>query len=180
MASEARKISNIWIAKYAKEITGKVLSIGSGDDSDWCGSKYRKYFLNSSLYLTSDIAENIKTDLRVDVRSMIQIKNGEYDCLFCAGTLEHVDDMFSAMSEMARVLKPGGVLLLGVPFGQAIHRVPQDFWRMTIYGLRYLLDRFGFDDKDILQVPRPVKEASRRPFPSCYWSKSVRRKDGAI
>ncbi len=172
MASRARKLSNDWIAKHAVEVTGKVLSIGSGSDDDWHGKKYRAYFENASLYLTSDIAKNIKTDLRVDVRDMVDIGDGAYDCIFCAGTLEHVDDFFGAMSEMARVLKPGGTLLLGVPFGFAIHRLPQDFWRMTIYGLRYLLERFGFEEGDLLTIPGHIKG-----FDACYWSKSRRKSE---
>ena len=175
MASVARKISNDWIAKHALEVTGKVLSIGSGADDDWYGSRYRNYFKNASRYQTSDIAERIKTDLKLDVRDMSPVADGEYDCIFCAGTLEHVDDMFAAMSEMARVLKPGGTLLLGAPFGQAIHRAPQDFWRMTVYGLRYLLDRYGFDEQDLVRVPGKI-----RGFDSCYWSKSVKRQHSVV
>jgi SAM-dependent methyltransferase len=168
MVTEARLRSNEWIARHAEEITGKVLSIGSGDDYDWCGKKYRSYFKNASLYLTSDITH--KCDLVVDARDMKDIEDDAFDCLICMGTIEHIDDMFKAMSEMARVLKPGGVLLFGAPFGYKIHQQPMDFWRMTIYGLRYLIERFGFEEEDMVTFPGPIKG-----FDACYLAKARRK-----
>jgi len=170
MTSEARLVANKFIRRHAEKVTGKVLSIGSGGDLDWEGSRYRDYFKNSSAYFTSEISPTAKTDLKVDMRDMSQIASGMFDCIFCAGTLEHVDDMFGAMAETSRICKAGGTLLLGVPFGQAIHRPPQDFWRMTIHGLYYLLERFDFELDDILTIPGTIKG-----FPSCYWSNSIKK-----
>jgi len=172
-ASITRKKTNGWIAGHAAEVTGKVLSIGSGSDDDWEGQKYRTYF-PLARYHTSDIhnTKGFRTDLIVDARKMDMIATDEYDCLLCLGVIEHIDDMFGAMSEMARVLKPGGTFLFGVPFGFAIHRPPQDFWRMTIHGLRYLLERFGFEEEDVLALPGRLKI---KGFDACYLSKSRRK-----
>ena len=168
-ASVARQASNTWIANAAKDVEGKVLSIGSGNDLDWQGSRYRNYFPKAE-YFTSDITTSAKTkvNLIIDVRSMPQVEDASYDCVFIAGVLEHVDDIFSAMSEVSRILKPGGLLLLGVPFGQPIHRAPQDFWRLTIHGLEYLLDRYGFVlNSPIAGIPGKIPNLA-----SVYWSES--------
>jgi SAM-dependent methyltransferase len=170
MVTEARLESNKFIRKHAEKVTGKVLSIGSGGDLDWEGSKYRTYFKNSSAYFTSEISPTAKTDLRVDMRDMSQFVDGMFDCIFCAGVLEHVDDMFGAMAETSRITKKGGTLLLGVPFGYAVHRPPQDYWRMTIHGLYYLLERFDFELDDTLTLQGPIKD-----FPACYWSNSIKK-----
>lgn len=70
-----------------------------------------------------------------DLRA-IPISNGYYDIVVCISTLEHVgmdntlfrgpaedapDDYLVAVREMRRVLKPGGVFLLTVPFGPYMH-----------------------------------------------------------
>ena len=70
---------------------------------------------------------------------MPELADEAFDCIYCSGVLEHVDDPFAGIKEMTRVLKPDGVLLLGVPFRQAIHMAPQDFWRFTEFGIRHLL-----------------------------------------
>ena len=38
-----------------------------------------------------------------------------YDTILCNHVLEHVDDDLKAMSEMCRILKPGGLAIMQVP-----------------------------------------------------------------
>lgn len=61
------------------------------------------------------------------------------DGVICEVTLEHVRDPDGAVSEMARVLRPGGLLYLSVPFLQPFHSEPRDFVRWTLPGLRRLV-----------------------------------------
>ena len=75
----------------------------------------------------------------------------------------------AGIKEMTRVLKPGGVLLLGVPFRQAIHMAPQDFWRFTEFGIRHLL-RDAFEILELTQIlTDPICGAN---FPATYWVKA--------
>jgi SAM-dependent methyltransferase len=166
--SQARLESNAWIEAAAKYVTGNVLSIGSGSDLDGQGRKYRQYFSKTESYQTSEVSLRATTDLVLDVRNMEGIEDGEYDCVFCSGVLEHVDDLFGAMREIARILRTGGVLLLGVPLAQKIHRAPQDFWRMTIHGVRYLLENNGFKAALITPIAGP------EDFPATYWAKGIK------
>lgn len=163
--SKERIQSNKWIRRHAESIEGAVLSVGSGSDQDNAGSRYRNYFKNAAVYHTSDISLRAQVDLRLDVRDMSTIKDESYDCVFGSGILEHIDDIFAAMREINRVTKTGGVLLTGVPLGYRIHRAPQDFWRLTIHGLRYLLERHGFK---IVEV-ETIRGAYGKDFPAVYW-----------
>jgi SAM-dependent methyltransferase len=63
--------------------------------------------------------------------------------------LEHVDNAEYAVSEIARVLKPGGRLLITVPFLYPEHEAPYDFWRTTHHGLRSVLERHGLVVRDV-------------------------------
>lgn len=67
-----------------------------------------------------------------------------FDCVICTGTLEHVEDPWQAVREIQRVLKPGGIAHIDVPFIQGYHSDPSDYWRFTIDGLRLLCR--GFDE----------------------------------
>jgi SAM-dependent methyltransferase len=164
-----RRETNVWIREHVADITGSVLSIGSGSDSDKQGKHYRDYFTSCASYTTSDITTERGAALQIDVRAMPEIADAFYDCVFCGNVLEHVDDFMSALAEITRVLKPGGILVLGLPFRQPLHLEPHDYWRFTEYGIRYLLK----DQYDILRLD-PV-EYSVPKAPSSYWAKARKR-----
>jgi hypothetical protein len=44
---------------------------------------------------------------------------------------------------MARVLKPGGTVILTAPFAFRLHEEPYDYYRFTPHGLASMLDRVG-------------------------------------
>jgi SAM-dependent methyltransferase len=173
MPTPGRLQSNQWIRHEAAKITGRVLSIGSRDDSDGVGGRYRDYFVNASAYVTSEPEAEFNCDLLIDVRAMPQIESESWDAIFCSGVLEHVDRVDDAVAEMARVLKPGGTLLVGVPFRQAIHCAPQDFWRFTAFGLKFLLEKHDFVLADIASIQEDVPR-----FPVSYWARALRRLRG--
>lgn len=144
-ASPERRESNTIFRKWCADVSGAVLSIGSGGDIDKEGRTYRQYFANAASYLTSDCEPRMGCDVVLDARR-IGLKGELFDAVFASGVLEHVDDCHAAVAECHRVLKPGGVYIVGVPFQQPIHRAPHDFWRFTEFGVRYLLRAFTIRD----------------------------------
>lgn len=161
--SRARRHSNRWLRQHCRTIEGDVLSIGSGTDADGEGNYYSDYFVKASSYTTSDFSHDFGCDLTLDVRSMPQIKDESYDCVFCSGVLEHVDDVTDGLNEITRILKVGGTLLLGLPFRQAIHMAPNDYWRFTEYGIRHMLR-----DSYEIQHVEPIDTRAKN-FPATYW-----------
>ncbi len=59
-------------------------------------------------------------------------------------TLEHLQDPQLALSEISRVMRTGGALLLVAPHEWEVHQSPHDFFRYTRHGLELLLGRAGF------------------------------------
>jgi len=162
-------MSNGWLRESAKDIEGKVLSIGSFEDKDGQEGHYRDYFKSASSYETSDVIPFADLDYVLDVRDMNTIKDGEYDCVFCSGVLEHVEEFGKGVSEITRILKSGGTLLLGVPFRQAIHDYPTDYWRFTKFALEYLFkDKFYISE--IKEIDKEVED-----FPVAYWLKATKK-----
>lgn len=69
----------------------------------------------------------------------LPLRQDRADTVVCSHVLEHVRDPRQVVRELARVLKPGGTLILPVPFLFGIHSAPHDYWRFTRYGLTELV-----------------------------------------
>lgn len=90
---------------------------------------------------TVDFVAAPGVDVVADIHSL-PIADSSYDAIFCTGTLEHVVDPHTAVRELYRVLKPGGIVHIDVPFIQGYHPDPTDYWRFTRDGLKLLCGRF--------------------------------------
>jgi SAM-dependent methyltransferase len=168
MASRVRIESNEWLKPICANIKGKVLSIGSMDDKDRQGSFYKDYFASADSYVTSSPEQSHKCDLLLDVRDMKEVADEEFDCIYCSGVLEHVFEYQKGLSEMKRVLKSGGTLLLGLPFKQAIHMAPTDYWRFTKFALEKMLE------DDYIEV-NIADICGDKNFPVTYWVKATKK-----
>lgn len=73
-------------------------------------------------YLTGDLVSPI-ADMHFDLHS-IPLEDDRFDVVFCNHVMEHVDDAIQCMSELCRVMKPGG---------WGIMQVPQDTNRAVTY-----------------------------------------------
>jgi SAM-dependent methyltransferase len=85
-----------------------------------------------------------------DVRAMPMVPTDGYDTVLCSEVLEHVSDPERALTELHRVLRPGGTLVLSVPFLSRLHEEPHDYFRYTRHGLEHLLRAAGFRVAEIV------------------------------
>jgi SAM-dependent methyltransferase len=69
--------------------------------------------------------------------------NASFDIVLCNQVLEHVFNPNEFLSEISRVLKTNGTLLLTVPFIWDEHEQPFDYARYTTYALHDLLGSHG-------------------------------------
>jgi SAM-dependent methyltransferase len=73
------------------------------------------------------------------------VATASVDVVLCTETLEHVADPAAFLAEAARCLRPGGRIILTVPFAARWHYIPHDYWRFTPSGLDRLLTAAGFE-----------------------------------
>jgi SAM-dependent methyltransferase len=132
------------ITEHMSEFQGTVLDVG-------CGVKpYRRILLSppsrATQYLGLDLAElryRNDPDMLWDGHT-IPLPDAAVESAISTEVLEHCPDPGRYLSEVNRVLKPGGLLLLSVPFLWPLHDVPHDEFRYTPFSLRRLFDQAGF------------------------------------
>jgi hypothetical protein len=111
----------------------------------WLRSRARRY-------VVLDGVPDEGTDVGADITA-IPLPDASFDFILCHRVLEHVLDDIGAMSELHRILRPGGILNASVP--QAAHRertaewlVPDEShdWHVRQYGrdLELRLESVGF------------------------------------
>jgi SAM-dependent methyltransferase len=92
----------------------------------------------------------------------LPFRDRAFDAAVHIVTIEHLREPARALEEMARVLTPGGVLLIAAPHEWEVHQAPHDYFRYTRYGLTYLLDRAGFEVRELRPAGGYFRLLSRR------------------
>lgn len=75
----------------------------------------------------------------------LPVRDATLDAVECDAVLEHVEDPEALAAEIFRVLKPGGLLHVVVPFCHPYHAYPADYRRWTQPGLVCWFEGFGFE-----------------------------------
>ena len=124
------------------ELTGAVLEVG-------CGRKPYRARVAATRYVGVDVETEATrgygdVDVFYDGRTL-PFATASFDGVLCSQVLEHVFTPEEFLREIARVLRPGGRLVLAVPFAWDEHEQPNDFARYSSFGLRALLERTGFN-----------------------------------
>lgn len=126
------------IAEHAR---GRVLDVGCGH------MPFREFALrHASSYEGFDVERRTEGVTHVgNAESMTEIASDAYETVFNFEVLEHLPHPQRAVAEMARVLAPGGRLLLTVPHLSRLHEEPHDYFRYTNHGLRTMLTDAGLE-----------------------------------
>ncbi len=137
----ARKGLYRHVRALAAEIRGRTLDVG-------CGRKPYESLFRSSAYigLEVDTPENRKQK-KADVYyegKVFPFDSGEFDSVVINEVFEHVFEPDEFLAEVGRVLKPGGALLMTVPFVWDEHETPWDYARYSSFGISAILRKHGF------------------------------------
>ena len=68
----------------------------------------------------------------------LPLDDNSLDLVVTQEVLEHVENPFKAMTEIARVLRPGAIAYIQMPFTIGYHGCPNDYWRFTHQGMEQL------------------------------------------
>jgi len=102
---------------------GDVLDVGGGR-----GGEYQEIWKGCASYRTADIAGDC--DLLMPGEYEIPLPDDSIDVVISGQTLEHVRNPFRLVTEMRRVLKPGGYVVIIAPSAGPAH-FKIDCWRFV-------------------------------------------------
>jgi SAM-dependent methyltransferase len=87
------------------------------------------------------------------------VEEGTFHTALCTEVLEHIQDPPSFLGRIYTCLRPGGRLIMTVPFAARWHFIPYDYWRFTPSSLNILLTNAGFDSVRIQARGNPLTVA---------------------
>jgi SAM-dependent methyltransferase len=141
-----RRDIEYFVQKY--KISGRIIDVG-------CGQKPFGGIFSNSEYLGIDFASYSKNKdagtgkpdyfFAKDYEKyfLLPFENESFDNAVSFQVLEHHPKPEIMISELARVTKKRGLILIACPFIYALHEEPRDFQRLTHYKLKEILGRNG-------------------------------------
>lgn len=115
----------------------RILDYGCADQP------YRRFFGPGVEYLGADLPGNPDAALEIAPDGTVPLADGSVDAVLSTQVLEHVTDPALYLAECARVLRPGGRMLLSTHGLMVYHPDPVDYWRWTCAGLQREVEGAG-------------------------------------
>lgn len=121
---------------------GKLLDLGCGKVPLF---EAYKEFIDENICVDWEKTQhkNEYLDRECDLNAPLPFADGEFDTIILSDVLEHIAEPDRLWKEMARILSPGGKVIVSVPFYYWLHEQPHDYYRYTEYALRRFAERSG-------------------------------------
>lgn len=132
-----------FIHKAAESVPvgGIVIDVGAGE------CQYKNLFFKQKYFAVDFASGDVNWDYScLDVIGDVHFLpfcSGSADAVICTQVMEHVIDPQKVVSEIARVLKPGGTVFFTVPQGWGEHQVPHDYFRFTQFAMEIICSKAG-------------------------------------
>lgn len=142
-----RRLRERWVGEWSSALRagGTVLDAGAGDLHLATHLRLQHYI---GLDIRPRFSDRRLSALKGDLHAL-PIAGSSIDNIVSIEVLEHVRDPLVALSELSRVLRPGGELCISVPQAGAEHEQPFDYFRFTRFSLTDLAQRAGLEVREI-------------------------------
>jgi len=147
----SRLISDLVAGLYQQHLPaharGAVLDLG-------CGKVplYAAYAPHVDEVTCVDWAPGEHIDLSCDLSQPLPFEAERFDTIVLSDVLEHMPEPELVWREMTRVLRPGGKVIMNVPFYYSVHAHPHDYYRYTAFALERFVKINGLDLLCLLPV----------------------------
>jgi SAM-dependent methyltransferase len=118
-----RELTRVLLNKIEAKSDAKILDIGSGigDDISEINNFGHVYAMDIDQKTLDLIPEDLVVEKRIGDICNIPYEKNSFDIVISFDVLEHIKNDFKAVSEIKRVLKPGGSFVFTVPANRFIY-----------------------------------------------------------
>lgn len=144
----ARHATDRFLLQVAAELKPGTIILDAG-----AGNCKHKNFFPQARYIAFDMKPIKKraygnVDLAADLYHL-PFRTSSIPAAINVDVIEHLKEPLAALKEFYRVLEPGGTLFLIAPQGWQEHGMPNDYFRFTSSGIRYLCEQAGLEPLSI-------------------------------
>jgi len=140
-------IVNFLYSEISNFPRGSIIDIGAGE------SPWREWIPKQCSYQGIDVRNSTEFGMthRGDEITLydggaMPFEDNLFNGSICIEVLEHAEDPEFLLAEIYRIMAPGSIMLLTVPWSARRHHIPYDFHRFTKERLTILLGNSGFID----------------------------------
>ena len=140
-------VAGLYQAHLPAHARGALLDLG-------CGKVplYAAYAPHVDEVTCVDWAPGEHIDLSCDLSQPLPFDDARFDTIVLSDVLEHMPEPELVWREMTRVLRPGGKVIMNVPFYYSVHAHPHDYYRYTCFALERFVKINGLDLVCLLPV----------------------------
>jgi len=113
-------------SRFSSEALLKIADVGSADIN---GSYKQIFDLLDCEYTGIDLKEGPGVSVVLTSPYEFPLPDDEYDIVFSGQTFEHAGHFWKTFSEMCRITKPNGLIIVITPSRGPVHRYPVDCYR---------------------------------------------------
>lgn len=131
--------------KFINSSIDQYVTTGSKIVDVGCGEQPIRSLIEKrdAQYISVDVVQNSKNNVDIVCSAAsIELPSNFADIIFCTEVIEHISDTDKAFSELTRILRWNGYIILTIPFSYCLHEEPYDFIRPTPYLIQVLADKY--------------------------------------
>lgn len=133
-----------FLEQVARHDAPDVLEIGTLRWDQRKATHHRKWFSKEAHHVKTDVEAGMDVDVVADAHDLEPFGTCTFDAVLAMSVWEHLRRPWLAAAAVHRVLKPGGVALVGTHQTFPIHGYPNDYYRYTREGLEEIFRAGGF------------------------------------
>jgi len=134
------------LQKFIESSINQYVKAGSTIADVGCGEQPMRPLIKEKggQYIGIDVSQNSQNNVDIVCSATsIELADNSVDNILCTEVIEHIPDIDKVFSELTRILRSDGYIILTCPFLYFLHEEPHDFNRPTPHLIQHMADKYS-------------------------------------